>query len=215
MRMGIFAVLLVLAGSMFYAIVTNPCSDGTAYGQCSKVTAGKFCTGLIANPALQDNAVKCKCTDVQGYRVDPENPDKCIAAAAGCANNNPACKADEQCTNNECKKKTGCLYNNPACLPTQECKDNACVLRSGCEFSNPPCAVGQVCQGNQCVSVSGGEIAAPPSPPAAPSGTEAAVQQPSGEGPDLINYEPKAGSLCCTSALAILALGMFVAYKRS
>ncbi|MEM2963134.1 MAG: hypothetical protein QXW70_01690 [Candidatus Anstonellales archaeon] len=218
MRIGTLVIFLFLFGVFYPQITPGSCSDGTPYGKCSNVTAGKFCTGLITNPTLQDNAIRCKCSSVPGYTTDPSNPDRCIALQAGCANNNPPCKEYEECINNKCEKKKGCQYGNPPCPPTQECVDNQCVIKSGCLFNNPPCPLGQVCNAvtNTCISALEIETAQPSQSPSASPPTKTEAPETEEEGPpELITYEPRKVGLCCASALAILAVGFMVIVKKS
>lgn len=207
---GVF--LLLFSAGISFAITTYPCSDGTAYGMCSTATPGTKCLGLVANPSLIPSASKCGCTAVAGYKVDPADPDKCVALETGCANNNPACGADYNCVSNACVKKAGCQYLNPPCNPDETCTNNACVKKPGCEFSNPPCPTGKMCQSNECVSL-GGTSTPPPADNVEPDTTPSSN---SIAGPDLLVHEPRnEGFACCASSLAILFTGMFVAFKKS
>ena len=74
----------------------------------------------------------------------------------GCLYNNPPCKSNYDCVNNNCVLKSGCNYSNPSCENDYDCVNNRCVLKSGCTYNNPPCPSRYKCRSNECFKSGGG-----------------------------------------------------------
>lgn len=78
-----------------------------------------------------------------------------IQMPMGCAYQNPACSANQDCVSNRCVLKLGCAYQNPSCVSGQECINNQCSIKSGCAYQNPSCDLGFSCITNRCVRMEG------------------------------------------------------------
>ena len=167
--LGAFVLLAFISFS--YAVTTNPCSDGTLYGQCSSATPGKYCTGISSAPSLVDGASLCPCPS--GYATEG---DVCVAQTCpdGTAYNSCAtgsskgkicengalvdrssvcgCPTNYHVEGETCALDTGCIYNKVTCPPEKYCESersssnyNTCVQRAGCQYNNPACTSSQIC----------------------------------------------------------------------
>lgn len=116
---------------LYFAVTTNPCSDGTPYGRCSTVTPGKYCIGVSSSPSLIDGASMCPCPS--GYIT---NGDVCDAQSCSDGTAYNACSTiskGKRCENGQLVDKAsscGCpsgnyLVSGESCIANAGCLSNS------------------------------------------------------------------------------------------
>ena len=137
MRISLFVLAFVAAAMAFaglaYAVDTSPCSDGTAYGHCSTVNPGNFCTGSVSSPGLAPYTNFCICENVPGW-VTQGTGETATCVQAKC---------------DDGTKMGECTTTKPKfCVGGSTYADNA--TKCGCPSGQQPSKAGIVCEYLPC-----------------------------------------------------------------
>jgi len=135
----VFAFLALALGTA-HAITVGSCADGTAYGKCSAVNPGSYCTGSISAPSLQTYVAKCPCNAVAGWEQQGEG-DSAVCVQAKCADGTMS---------------GACSSTKPKMCINGALSDNA--TKCGCPAGKRVAAGGLLCEFIPCTD---GDISVP------------------------------------------------------